>query len=96
MAYRQRTPDRRTLDQAVARTAEGSYRAATEMLAPLVERFAAAGDRRRAAEATYWLGYCTEKLGRSQRAAELYRRVVRQYGEQPAARHARRRLGMPP
>ncbi|MBS3734873.1 MAG: hypothetical protein KGY99_08085 [Phycisphaerae bacterium] len=87
-----RTPDQRALNRAVALAAEGSYRAAAERLRPLTERFARTGDRRRAAEATYWSGYCAEKLGDADRAETLYHRVLRDYSEQPAARHAKRRL----
>jgi len=49
--------------------------------------------RGRAAEAVFWLGYCREKQGLLDDAAALYRRVIDAYGDAPAARQARLRLG---
>jgi len=49
--------------------------------------------RGRAAEAVFWLGYCREKQGLTDGAAALYRRVIEEYGDMPAARQARLRLG---
>jgi TolA-binding protein len=79
------------LADAVARVMEGRYEAAARELAALIAPLEASGDRRRAAEATFWLGFCREKQSRVDEAAELYGRVRSAYPLQPAARQAEQR-----
>jgi TolA-binding protein len=81
-----------TLEEGVALASKLDYDAAAVKFGEVLPRFEATGDDKRAAEAAYWLGFCREKQGRPLEARELYERVVGDYGRQPAARHARRRL----
>lgn len=90
--YRTSGTNAKALDQAVAKAASGEYHEAAELLQFLPERFGNSGDRRRAAEATFWLGYCREKLGRASEARALYGRVTTEYADQRAADQAKRRL----
>lgn len=80
------------LDEAIALVAQLRYDEAADRLSPLVETFDAADDPARAAEAMFWLAYCHEKQGRTDRAATLYESVIRSYPGTPAARQAADRL----
>ena len=80
------------LDTAVRMIADRQYEAAGGKLEPLEPQFLVQGDRARAAEALFWYGYCREKLNRPDEARLAYERVGKEYGDQPSARHARRRL----
>jgi TolA-binding protein len=82
----------KNFDQAVALVAQLRYDEAADKLSPLPEAFDAAGDPARAAEALFWLGYCHEKQGRTDRAASLYQNVIRSFPATPAARQAADRL----
>lgn len=70
------------------------YREATVRFVRLIAVFEdpAVADRSRAAESTFWLGYCHEKLGDNEKAIAQYRRVLAFYGDLPAARQASQRL----
>jgi TolA-binding protein len=82
----------RDLTAAVALVADLRYREAQEKLAPLPRLFEAARDRDRAAQATFWLGYCLEKQGDPAGAARFYTAVTDQYASTPAAQQAAARL----
>lgn len=84
----------REFEAAMALVANLRYEEASLAFAPLVERFESAetADRPRAAESTFWLGYCHEKLGAGAKAATSYRRVLERYPDLPAARQAEQRL----
>ena len=79
-------------NRAVALVAELRYAEAAAGLSPLVERFEAASNAIRAAEATFWLGYCREKQGQAAEARTLYGRIVDRYSDSPACRNAAARL----
>ena len=79
-------------DAAVALVAGLRFKQANEEFAELVQGFEAAGDDARAAEATFWMGYCYEKRDRPEDAAAFYKRVQSRYPRTPAARHAGLRL----
>ncbi len=49
-------------------------------------------DHRRVAEAIFWLGFCSEKLGRPAEAISRYDSVIRRYSDSPASSRARVRL----
>ena len=51
-----------------------------------------ASDHRRAAEAMFWLGFCSEKLGRPTKAISHYDSMIRRYSDSPASSRARARL----
>ncbi len=81
-----------SLEEGVALASKLEYDAAALKFGEVLPRFEAVGDEKRSAEAAYWLGLCREKQGRPLEARELYERVIRDHGRQPAAKHARRRL----
>ena len=76
---------------AVALAAELQYKQANERFAAAIQGFESAGDDARAAEATFWMGYCYEKRDRPEDAAAFYKRVESRYPRSPAAEQARRR-----
>ena len=79
---------------AMALAAELRYEAAAEKFAALAEVYEGENpvNRSRAAECTFWLGYCREKLDAANEAMTAYRRVLERYPDLPAARQAERRL----
>ena len=79
---------------AMALAAELRYEAAAEKFAALAEVYEGESpvNRSRAAECTFWLGYCREKLDAANEAMTAYRRVLERYPDLPAARQAERRL----
>ncbi len=77
------------LDEAVALTLNGEHAVAAEKLLEVAPRFEAAGDRRRAAHAMFWLGFCRQRQGRNADARRAYTSVIKTYPEQPAAEKAR-------
>ena len=77
---------------AIDLVAELRYQEAAGLLHGLVPRLEGGDDRPAAGEGNFWLGYCHEKLEQTPQAAERYRRVLRNYGDTPAARMARQRL----
>lgn len=79
-------------DEALTLIAELKYSQARMRLLPLVEMYEASGKRSRLAEATFWVGYCYEKEGRGDDAAEHYNSVIRRYPRTSAARQSRERL----
>lgn len=76
---------------AVALAAELQYKQANERFAAAIQGFESAGDDARAAEATFWMGYCYEKRDRPEDAAAFYKRVESRYPRTSAADQARRR-----
>ena len=84
--------DRATFEEAVALTANLCYDKAAEKFEEVLPRFEAGGDRKRASEAMFWLGYCREKQGRTDEARRLYRKLRLRYWRTPPAKQADRRL----
>jgi len=80
-------------DQAVELVTELKYKEAAAKLKPLTVVFAEAGSASHAAEASFWLAYCREKLGDPNAARKLYELVARKYPATPASRQAIARLG---
>jgi TolA-binding protein len=80
------------MENAIEMVMDGKYADASKILEPLVVTSESAGDLRQAAEATFWLGYCKEKSGRSAEAAAFYRRAIERYPQTAAARNAQDRL----
>jgi hypothetical protein len=80
------------LDAAVELVTELKYKEAAAKLGPLTTTFADARDKTRAAEATFWLGYCREKLGDADEARKAYELVAKKYPDTPAAGQAHARL----
>ncbi|MHC4985297.1 MAG: tetratricopeptide repeat protein [Planctomycetota bacterium] len=80
------------LDSAIHLVGLLDYDGAAKRLAPLAAEFEDAGDEANTAKALFWLGYCHEKRQRLSVARGTYRRVIEQYGGQPAGEQARRRL----
>jgi tetratricopeptide (TPR) repeat protein len=83
--------DAQALDRVVASILDQQYDPAMVELLSLEMRFESIGDFRHAAEATFWLGYCNEKLGRTTDAARAYEHVIEKYPRQPAAAQASQR-----
>ena len=83
-------------EAARALLAELKYAEAERRLVPLIRRFNSIGKTERAAEATFWSGYCCERRELFDDARALYLRVVREYPKTPAARQAAARLGRLP
>ncbi len=76
----------------LALVADLRYSQARAKLLPLIKAFEDAGKRDRAAEATFWVGYCYEKQGQEDEAIDYYNRVVRTYPQTSASRQATERL----
>jgi len=79
-------------DAALALIADLEYAGAAEKLGELIRRFESAGDDPHTSEATFWLGFCREKLGDEPAARQLYDDVIRRFGDSSAAQQARERL----
>ena len=92
VAMAAQTPAVTDLDRAVALTAELRYAEAAREFVALEKVCRAGGDAPRAAESAFWLGFCHEKLGRFDEAAEVYRRTQQEYPRTRAARQAGERL----
>jgi hypothetical protein len=84
------------LEQATAEVLALRYTQAEMLLIPLPGAFVAGGDRVRAADSIFWLGYCCEQLGRTDQAEMRYLDVLREFPRTPAARMARVRLQLLP
>jgi len=84
------------LNEAVALIAQLRYEEAAAKLTPLIQTFSDAGDEDRAAEATFWLAYCYEKQGQTEKAARIYRHVIKRYPETSATTQANQRLALMP
>ena len=65
-----------TLEEAVALAMNFEYAIATGKLLQVAPRFEAAGDKRRAADSLFWLGFCHQKQGKSAEARQVYTTVV--------------------
>ena len=81
-------------DAAVALTAERKYGDAAAKFVQLLPIFETEENHPRAADTLFWLGYCSEKLSRSNEARQYYRRVLKEYPQTPAARTAELRLSL--
>jgi TolA-binding protein len=84
----------RDLDEAVALTRRLQYADAEAKLSQLLPIFETAEDHERAAQVTFWLGYCSEKQGRRGEAEKLYDRVLSTYPDSRAAPQAAKRLAI--
>ena len=81
-----------TFNEGLALVADLRYSQATAKLIPLIEAFEVVGDQNRAAEATFWVGYCYEKQGQEDEAIDSYNHLVRTYPQTPSSRQATERL----
>jgi len=54
--------------------------------------FHAEGDKGRAAECLFWIGFCREKRGKAGEARKKYEQLIRDYRATPAARQAAERM----
>ena len=79
-------------NEALTLIAELRYSQARGKLLLLLETLGRTGERNRAAEATFWVGYCYEKEGQHDEAANFYNRVVRAYPGTSASHQATERL----
>ena len=79
-------------NHAVQVASKGRYTEAAVLFEEVARQFKVAGDRKRAAEAVFWIGYCHEKSDRFIEAETYYRRVIETYPRQPAAAQSRQRL----
>ena len=79
-------------NEGLALVADLRYSQARAKLLPLIDAFEAAGEPNRAAEATFWVGYCHEKQGQKDEAVDSYNSVVRTYPQTSASRQATERL----
>jgi len=87
------------LEEGVSLATKLNYAAAGARLHSALRQFEAVGDEHRAAEATFWLGYCSEKLGRPDAADTFYSRLLERYPTAATAEMALRgqaALGGPP
>jgi len=78
-------------EEGVELAAEHKYIEAEAKFAQVLSWSQAANDRPRAAEATFWLGFCKEKQGRLAEARDRYRALVDEYPGTPAAAQADKR-----
>lgn len=78
--------------EAVNMVADLKYEAALPKLLTVSIDLEGEGDRARAAEAMFWLGYCHEKLNRHQDALDTYARIIKDYPATTAAKQANLRL----
>lgn len=84
--------DRVAFNRAVELTSRLEYSAAANEFSRLGALFERAGAVSEAAEATFWQGYCHEKLDRFGQAELFYSRCIRMYPDSAGADQARRRL----
>jgi tetratricopeptide (TPR) repeat protein len=84
--------DRQTFDEGVALASQLRYADAAEKFSRVLGRFSAVGDRTRAAETMFWLGFCHEKQGRVDQAKGFYNRLMDLYADTAAARQASKRM----
>jgi TolA-binding protein len=84
--------DMTALDQALAMVENGQYREAELRLESLASRFESLDNADLSAKALFWQGFCCEKDDRTEKAKDLYNRVLRAYPATPAARQASDRL----
>ena len=85
-----------TFNEAVALAEALRYEAAAGKFQRVFDNFALAGDRQRAAESLFWIGFCREKQRRLGEAREIYLRLTEEYAGTRAAEEAnKRRLRIP-
>lgn len=83
-------------DAGVQMAAEGRYSEAIMKLSTIMPVFEHSGEAKNAAECAFWMGFCEEKLGHYQLAANHFKKVLNQYPSQPAAKPAKEHLdGLP-
>lgn len=83
-------------DRAVELVAQLRYEEAAGEFLPLIKMFEEDSKDNRAAEAMFWLAYCSEKQDQKAKAARLYKELVRKYPGAPASRNASGRLSRLP
>ncbi len=91
-----RDEDLKAFNEAVALTESLRYEEAAARFGQVFERLSNIGNRPKAAESLFWLGFCREKQGRLTEAGEIYRRVTQEYTSTTAAREAGERLSRLP
>ncbi len=84
--------DLATFNDAISLTESLHYEAAAGKFQQVFDSFTIAGDRKRAAEAMFWLGFCREKQHRSVEARAIYLRLADEYAGTRAAHQADQRL----
>ena len=75
-------------NEAVQLTSSLRYNDAIEQFEAVLPRLRAVGDDDRSAEAMFWMGYCYEKLGHTDGAAQWYARVRAMYPKHRVAEQA--------
>ena len=81
-------------DEAVADVANLKYDQAGKKFASLLQVFENAGDKQRASETMFWMGYCYEKTSRKEQAVVFYEQLIRKYPKNPASLQAQDRLAV--
>ena len=84
--------DVEAFNEAVALTESLRYEAAAGKFRQVFDSFSIAGDRQRAAESLFWLGFCREKQQRVAEAKAIYTRLTEEYSGTRAADEAAERL----
>ena len=88
--------DLATFNEAVSLVESQRYEAAAGKFHQVFDNFALAGDRQRAAESLFWIGFCREKQRRLDEARSIYLRLAEEYAGTRAAEEAnKRRLRIP-
>ena len=84
--------DLATFNDAVSLVESLRYEEAAGKFRQVFDNFVSAGDRQRAAEALFWLGFCREKQRRPAEARAIYVRLSEEYAGTRAAQQAGERL----
>lgn len=84
------------LETGMRLAAECKYSDAIKKLSTVLPVLEHSNDHKNAAECAFWMGFCEEKLGHYQLAANHYKKVVQQFSRQPVAEQAKLRLGVLP
>jgi TolA-binding protein len=87
-----RAPFEHDFNEALSLVTKLRYEEAAEKFSQLSRSYQAGSDYVRAGEAMFWQGYCHEKNRQLQTAAGIYREVIRNFPDTPAARQAREGL----
>ena len=88
--------DRDAFEEGVTLVSELKYAEAEKKFFRVLQWAEAAGDKSRVAETKFWMGFCYERLGRTEEARELYNHLVKKHRGSAAAGQAAERLGQLP
>ncbi len=86
----------KAIDEGVGLVGERRYAEAEMKFRRVEVWFQAEGDKARAAECLFWIGFCREKQGRTVEARGQYDKLIRDYPGTAAARQATERMGRLP